>query len=372
MTKYRLLAAFLPLAAHAASLSTSQMDSIASMRTAAIGAYRKGEPQMAADLYRQSIALGDSSIIPFYNLACCYGRLGNYDSCHWALKEAVDRGYPDFMELGTDPDLTLLQQHKEAFATLWQKAFANSFGKTMAKLFDPAVKEAIVKNDTARLRMLLPPEKRTDAEIAKLTKTLAQADTMFQFGGITTGKQLTDLAQLQHRELTYADNHFVVRDEFVFPLPLPYFDADVAQLLPRNPLHLRMHTVDHLYSYLDSLYLQANLLPAPASTPLPQLTDSVMVLAIESKGDLIEDYQEKLPKDDKLCRKVLETVGKSTPIGEAEFASLNPKEGDLRFFRISCLPIKKEFKGIKLAYYAGSKVALVVVGEKYYFVKGKF
>lgn len=357
----------------AADLSIAQIDSIADVRTAAITAYRKQEMQLACNLYKQSIAMGDSSIIPFYNLACCYGRMGKADSCKAALKQALERGYPDYMELGTDPDLQLLQTDREEFQMLWQKAFANSYGKVLAKNYDNLLKQTIINQDTSRLPFLLSFEHRKRDQLDALAKILQATDTLLKFSGISEPKALTEKGRLEKRSLNYTNNHFVTSDEFVYELTVPYFDADFAQLIANNSLHIRQHTIDHLYTYLDTLFLERNQLQVQGTTPpLPQLTDSVMLLILQSHREKINDYQEKVSREWKLCKYVMQMLRKSTPISESEFRKLQPAEGDICFIRINSLPVRKQFKGLKVAFYKGSPVAVVVIDDQYYFVKGKF
>lgn len=356
----------------AADLSIAQIDSIADVRTAAITAYRKQEMQLACNLYKQSIAMGDSSIIPFYNLACCYGRMGKADSCKAALKQALERGYPDYMELGTDPDLQLLQTDREEFQMLWQKAFANSYGKVLAKNYDNLLKQTIISQDTSRLPFLLSFEHRKRDQLDALAKTLQATDTLLKFSGISEPKALTEKGRLEKRSLNYTNNHFVTSDEFVYELTIPFFDADFAQLIANNSLHIRQHTIDHLYTYLDTLFLERNQLQVQGTTPpLPQLTDSVMLLILQSHREKINDYQEKVSRKWKLCKYVMQMLRKSTPISESEFRKLQPAEGDICFIRINSLPVRKQFKGLKVAFYKDSPVAVVVIDDQYYFVKGK-
>lgn len=358
----------------AASLSASRIDSIIDVRSAAISAYRNQEPQIAASLYRQCIALGDSSIIPFYNLACCYGRMKNLDSCKIALQEAVDRGYPDYMELGTDPDLQILQKDQTAFTALWQKAFSNSYGKVMAKLFDETVKQAILKQDTARLRFTLPFGKRTDGCVGQLSQTLKATAVPLSFAKVDNVEQLTEIGRLEKRRLDYADNHFVFHDEYVFELPIPYFDAELSRLVASNALHMQLHTVDHLYSYLDSLYFVKKELPLAATVSLPTLTDSVMALCLKipAKDTVFDFYEEKIAATDKLCADVFGMLKKSKPITETQFKKLNSDGGDIRFVRLNSLPVRNQFKGLKMVFYNNSNVAIVVIDDRYLFVKGKF
>lgn len=357
----------LSLTVNAADLTTAQMDSIANVRSAAIAAYRQREPQKAANLYRQSIALGDSSIVPFYNLACCYGRLHKLDSCQMALQTALDHGYPDYMELGTDADLLPLQS-LSCWRQLWQKAFNNSFGKIVAKQFDGLALQMMLNADTARLRFLLSPERKTDSQVKEIGKTLVAVDSLLQFSGITTDKQLFEKRHLRRRELTYTSNHFVAHDEFIYALPVPYFDADFAQLIANDTLHLRMRTFDHLYSYLDTVFLEKSVVNEKV---LPALTDSIMLLEIKSKGEQIDDYQGKVSRNAKQCDDVLKKLQTAELISAAEFQRLQPQTGDIYFIRLNNLPVRKQFSGIKVASYKGSRVALVVADGKYYFVKTK-
>lgn len=358
----------------AGNLSISRIDSIADVRSAAISAYRKQEPQIAANLYRQSIAMGDSSIIPFYNLACCYGRIGRLDSCKWALKEAIDRGYPDYMEMGMDPDLKLLQDDRETFTALWQKAFMNSYGKVIAKNFDGLLKQSILHKDTANLRLMLPFDKRNSVFMHELGLTVEKTDSLLKFSEVVDAEKLNALCHLDKRQLRYTDNHFVYHDEYVCELPVPYFDKDLAQLLATNSLHMQMRTVDHLYSYLDSLFLVSKQLPLAQTVQLPQLTDSVLALALKiptDDGD-IESYEEKVSRNGKFCSSIFKMLEKSTPIEAKEFEKLNLKRECIHFVRINSLPVRKQFKGLKMAFYNNSKVAIVVVDDHYFFVKGKF
>ena len=68
-------------------------------------------------------------------------------------------------------------------------------------------------------------------------------------------------AELLTRSLSYENNHFVDREEYFLQLPIPYFDADMARLLTSADLHFRLHTVDDMYSQLDSVWIEENVAP---------------------------------------------------------------------------------------------------------------
>ena len=68
--------------ASALGATAIQLDSVAAIRHRAMGAYRHKQLGRAIRLYWQAVAMGDSSITPHYNMACCYCRAKRVDSCH--------------------------------------------------------------------------------------------------------------------------------------------------------------------------------------------------------------------------------------------------------------------------------------------------
>jgi len=70
------------------------------------GRYEEG---LAIDLGLVGRDSGNSTY--WYNLACSYCRLKQFDECLNALKTAIERGYSDFKWMMRDDDLAGIRQH---------------------------------------------------------------------------------------------------------------------------------------------------------------------------------------------------------------------------------------------------------------------
>ncbi|GEM_PF-3350123 len=71
---------------------------------AAKDAYWHGDYARAAELYHLLIRLGRSTTDGLYNLACCYGQLGNSKQAAKYLGLSVESGFEDMDHIRNDPD----------------------------------------------------------------------------------------------------------------------------------------------------------------------------------------------------------------------------------------------------------------------------
>ncbi len=69
-------------------------------------AYQAGDYEEAARCYLEAVKLGLSNAGTLYNLACCYGVLGEGAAAAAALKASVRAGYEDIDHMNADPDFT--------------------------------------------------------------------------------------------------------------------------------------------------------------------------------------------------------------------------------------------------------------------------
>ena len=60
--------------------------------------------QKAVEFYKLLLKAGKSEFDDLYNLACCYGQLGNEKQAAKYLKLAVEDGFTDIDHIKTDPD----------------------------------------------------------------------------------------------------------------------------------------------------------------------------------------------------------------------------------------------------------------------------
>ena len=345
--------------ASALGATAIQLDSVAAIRHRAMGAYRHKQLGRAISLYWQAVAMGDSSITPYYNMACCYCRAKRVDSCHYALQLALDRGYMNYAEMSFDYDLQPLQS-QPYWNSMYQQATRNADGKIPQKMFYDALMQSLTAADSAALLRLSAPTLRTSLAGPSARHLLSRLDTLRIFSHIASAKELREKAELLTRSLSYENNHFVDCEEYFLQFPIPYFDADMARLLTSADLHFRLHTVDDMYSQLDSVWIEENV--APISQPITALTDTVMALAVHVKGDKAYDYQARLSRNE--FRQIDLLLSQSAILSPAEYARM-VKTGNLYFLRLASLPMRKQFKGLKIAFYAGSKAAVVVQDNHY-------
>jgi hypothetical protein len=80
------------------------------------------------------------------------------------------------------------------------------------------------------------------------------------------------------------------------------------------------------------------------------------------KGDKAYDYQARLSRNE--FRQIDLLLSQSAILSPAEYARM-VKTGNLYFLRLASLPMRKQFKGLKIAFYAGSKAAVVVQDNHY-------
>jgi tetratricopeptide (TPR) repeat protein len=79
--------------------------------------YRKGDYGRSIRLYESIIRSGKAYHQTFYNLACCYARIGDPDHALKALRRAIQKGFRDTRLLEGDLDLAPLR-HSPEFARL--------------------------------------------------------------------------------------------------------------------------------------------------------------------------------------------------------------------------------------------------------------
>lgn len=77
---------------------------IDSLNVAATQAYFDGEFQKAAELYLQYMQFDVNNGSVCYNLACCYGLLGNDSLATKYVRYAFNHGFDDIQHIQTDPD----------------------------------------------------------------------------------------------------------------------------------------------------------------------------------------------------------------------------------------------------------------------------
>src|SRR5574344_232908 len=258
-----------------------------------------------------------------------------------------------------DYDLQPLQS-QPYWNSMYQQATRNADGKIPQKMFYDALMQSLAAADSAALLRLSAPTLRTSLAGPSARHLLSRLDTLRIFSHIASAKELREKAELLTRSLSYENNHFVDREEYFLQFPIPYFDADMARLLTSADLHFRLHTVDDMYSQLDSVWIEENV--APISQPITALTDTVMALAVHVKGDKAYDYQARLSRNE--FRQIDLLLSQSAILSPAEYARM-VKTGNLYFLRLASLPMRKQFKGLKIAFYAGSKAAVVVQDNHY-------
>lgn len=77
---------------------------IDSLNAAATQAYYDGDYQKAADLYINYMQHDIKNGSVCYNLACCYGLLGNDSLATKYLRYAYENGFTDIKHIKSDPD----------------------------------------------------------------------------------------------------------------------------------------------------------------------------------------------------------------------------------------------------------------------------
>ncbi len=343
------------------------IDSVKSTRLRAYDAYNHNRINKAIDLYRQTIALGDSSTLPFYNLACCYCLKGQTQAALEYLQQAAGNGYCNYNALWLDRDLYLLQKDN---TTAWQAICAqvsrNAEGKIPVSVFDQQLKQTLLHADTATLSLLCSPafkQNTTNEQRAALLKEiqpLMRTDSLYPYS--TETFQCVNLYEKKHMlRTTYQERAF----------PVPYFDPEFARLLSTIKVHYVCRSVDNLYTQLDTLWIEKNNRLPNLEEAWNRLSDSVKVLAIVTDGNTIHEYEDlqDKPQLDKL-KEILTPLPTATPQQIAQ-AQKNGGKNTHRFLRITALPVKSTSLQIKIAFYKGKDTALIMIGEHYGWVNSK-
>ena len=87
---------------------TDRMDfldiDLAAIEQDAAAAYQAGDYALAVELYLNSLRHNTTDAYTMYNLACCYGLLGDAKSATTVLRKAVRAGFDDYAHIQKDPD----------------------------------------------------------------------------------------------------------------------------------------------------------------------------------------------------------------------------------------------------------------------------
>lgn len=67
-------------------------------------AYWQGNFDLAAKLYQRLVKKGGYDCHDIYNLACCYGQLGNAEEAARYIRLSVEAGFNDVDHINNDPD----------------------------------------------------------------------------------------------------------------------------------------------------------------------------------------------------------------------------------------------------------------------------
>ncbi len=81
-----------------------------SLFAAADSAYRVGDYGLSASLYLRGLSLDPSSASAIYNLACCYGLLGEEQLAATYLRRAWEGGFEDLEHISWDPDFDAVRE----------------------------------------------------------------------------------------------------------------------------------------------------------------------------------------------------------------------------------------------------------------------
>ena len=359
-----ILLALLPLAANAVRL-----DSVASMRHMAMLSYEGGNYRQAIECYNKVLALGDHSVFPYYNMACCYGRIGNADSAKFYLQKALDHGYMGYIEMTMDNDLRLLQS-KPCWLGLYQQARDNASGKTLKEDFNDNIGTLLIKQDTTALLGLVDPKLRNKNNDSRFASALAYMNKECRFAGIRNSKQLMQYGKLVHKEVKYTDGKYVCNQIYDFVFPINVSDRDFAMILAETTVHLHTKTIDDTYSYLDSISFTDPHKNIDLGKIFATLTDSVMVLTLTTDKSQANHYEEKRAKSD---FDIVDQVLQKAEVIDNSIIPSSLSDTALCFVRLANLPLVKgePFKGIKIAFANESDEAIVVYGNEYCYMKSE-
>ncbi len=86
--------------------------------------YWKKEYRQAIDFYHLLLKAGKSEFDDLYNLACCYGQMGDDKQAARYLKLAVDKGFTHIEHIKLDPDFEKVRNSPK-----FQKIMAEIIGK---------------------------------------------------------------------------------------------------------------------------------------------------------------------------------------------------------------------------------------------------
>jgi len=98
-------------------------------------AYQAGEYQKAADIYLEGLQYDITNGQAMYNLACCYGLIGNERLAAKFLEFSIKNGYENYDHISTDPDFDKVRDSVEYTAVV------DSLQRYLEKQKNPAVKE---------------------------------------------------------------------------------------------------------------------------------------------------------------------------------------------------------------------------------------
>ncbi|MDP8220642.1 MAG: alpha/beta hydrolase-fold protein [Candidatus Stygibacter frigidus] len=98
-------------------------------------AYQAGEYQKAADIYLEGLQYNITNGQAMYNLACCYGIIGNERLAAKFLEYSIRNGFENYDHITTDPDFDKVRESVE-YTTV-----VDSLQRYLEKKKNPAVKE---------------------------------------------------------------------------------------------------------------------------------------------------------------------------------------------------------------------------------------
>ncbi|MCQ2234646.1 MAG: hypothetical protein MJZ24_07935 [Paludibacteraceae bacterium] len=354
----------------AGTLTYKELDRIADLRSEAIVAYRDKDFQKAANAYNQAIATGDSSMVPYYNLACCYGRMGKKDSCLAALTMAVDRGYIDHLAMGFDKDLNILHSMPE-WSELWMKVYQNAYGKIKPKDFERRMKDGIARCYRNKLIRLFENASAIDSAVVQ--SALEKAQPYLAFSHLQNADSLYQFVELAKKDTRYENHHFVFYSTLAFPLPVvaEFLDPDVARLMATDTLYASYRNIDQAYMWLDNMDFKSSCRPLSELRSQVALTDSLIVLGLTVREDEINESQDIVAKSNPvvdLVKAIVMNESKTSEVLSPRPNAASLKE-DIYFVRLSNIPVKKDFSGIKLAFRGNSDLAMLVVGNHYCYIQ---